>query len=156
METLWEFFGLPRTNDSVGRFFGVPVGSAKSPFPYSRVLAGGRAGSARDLQSMFLRAISHPRFEQTDVFLTLDEDLVGLVRPHRTYRPRVRVLLPSETLQVASELGLFSRQDYSSYRSFGGGSCGRARITRLKVGLGSDALWSPRATTIRGRRRPAT
>jgi len=149
-ETLWEFFGLPRTDDSFGRFFGASVGSAESPLPYGRVLAGGHSGSARDLQARFLQGISHPRFEQlkratgayqgsrpspineladtfhvwcaetavADVFLTLDEDLVGLVRRHRTYQPRVRVLLPSDTVRLASELGLFSRQDYSSYRSF--------------------------------------
>lgn len=145
-----EFFGLPRTDDSFGRFFGASVGSTESPFPYGRVLAGVHAGRARDLQATFLQGISHPRFEQlkratgayqgskpspineladtfhiwcaetavADVFVTMDEDLVSLVRRHRTHPPRVRVLLPSEAVQLARDRGLFSQRDYPSYRTF--------------------------------------
>jgi len=63
-ETLWEFFGLPRTDDSCGRFFGATVGSVESPFHYSRVLAGGGAPSSKELQANFFANIAHTRFEQ--------------------------------------------------------------------------------------------
>lgn len=63
-ETLWEFFGLPRTDDSCGRFFGATVGSVESPFHCSRVLAGGGAPSSKDLQANLFANIAHKRFEQ--------------------------------------------------------------------------------------------
>jgi hypothetical protein len=53
-----------------------------------------------------------------DAFLTLDEDLVGLIRRHRKHPPRVLVLLPSEVVQLAREKGLLSRSDYPSFRLF--------------------------------------
>lgn len=53
-----------------------------------------------------------------DVFLTVDEALVGLVKRHRRYPPRVQVLLPSEAVQLARDQGLFSIHDYPSYRFF--------------------------------------
>lgn len=149
-ETLWEFFGLPRTDDSFGRFFGASVASVESPFHYSRVLVGGNAPSSRELQANFFSNISHERFEQlkratgayqgnkpspvneladtfhiwcaetaaADVFLTLDTDLVDSVQRHRKHPPRVRVLLPSEAVQLAREIGLFSRHDHPTYRLF--------------------------------------
>jgi hypothetical protein len=149
-ETLWEFYGLPRTDDAFGRFFGADVALVESPFHYGRVLVGGIAPSPRKLQADFFSSISHERFEQlkratgayqgnspspvkeladtfhiwcaetagADVFLTLDEDLVGLIRRHRRHPPRIRVLLPSEVVQLAREKGLFSRHDYPTFRLF--------------------------------------
>ncbi len=150
METLWEFFGLPKADDSFGRFFGVTVKHVESPIQYGRVLIGAGVSSAKELQTQFLTRIRHERFEQlkratgayqgdrpappneladtfhiwcaeaasADVFLTLDTDLVGLVRQRRQNPPRLQVLLPSETLQLARDRGLFSSSDYSPYRSF--------------------------------------
>lgn len=149
-ETLREFFGLPRTHDSFGRFFGATILAVKGPFEYGRVLAGAGFAKPRDLQARFLASISHERFQQlkhatgayqgtkpspvneladtfhiwcaetaaADVFLTLDTDLVGLIRRHQKHPPDVQVLLPSETLQLVRDRGLFSKRDYPSYRVF--------------------------------------
>ena len=149
-EALWEFFGLPRTNDSIGRFFGAAILLVDSPFPYSRVLVGASFATPKELQAQFFARIRHERFQQltratgayqgetpspineladtfhiwcaetaaADVFLTLDTDLVRLVRQHRTHPPKVQVLLPSETLQLARAKGLFSSSDYPQYRHF--------------------------------------
>jgi hypothetical protein len=150
VETLWEFFGLPRTDDSFGRFFGATVQHVESPVQYGRVLLGAGLPRSKQLQTQFLMRITHERFEQlkratgayqgnrpsppneladtfhiwcaeaaaADVFLTLDTDLADLVRLRRQQPPRPQVLLPSETLQLARERGLFSSNDYSNYRLF--------------------------------------
>ncbi len=149
-ETLWEFFGLPRTDDSFGRFFGAAVLPVESPSQYSRVLVGAGLPTPKELQGQFFASISHERFEQlkratgayqgnrpspvneladtfhiwcaetavADVFLTLDRDLVDLVRRHRKHPPRLKVLLPSETVQLARGRQLFSIHDYPNYRLF--------------------------------------
>jgi hypothetical protein len=48
-ETLWEFFGLPRTDDAFGRFFGATIALVKNPFHYGRILVGGYAPSPSEL-----------------------------------------------------------------------------------------------------------
>jgi hypothetical protein len=62
-EVLAEFWGLPKTDDPRGRFYGAPIGMAPTPVPYSRVVFGlGLRGEKRDWQFEFVRNLQHPRF----------------------------------------------------------------------------------------------
>lgn len=60
-ETLIEFWGLPRTLDNRGLFYGAPIRRIRAPFEYGRVVFEA-FGDSRDLQYAFLSRITHKRF----------------------------------------------------------------------------------------------
>jgi len=134
-ETLWEFFGLPKTDDPRGRFYGAPIERAPDPFIYGRVVAGGTAKSV-DHQFEFLRFVRHPRYDQlktavgasvasgryrnqlldafhllcaeaaqADYFLTLDFKLMRHVAGHRRWPPSVQLVRPSSLAMILMRRG---------------------------------------------------
>ena len=62
-ETLFEFWGLPRTHDPRGMFYGAPIEHVEPPLRYGRVVVGGfRDEDPKHLQYDFLAQIRHRRF----------------------------------------------------------------------------------------------
>ena len=63
-EVMFEFWGLPKTDDPRGRFYGAPIELGPDPFPYGRLIAGWSAIAKNDPQFDFVKGITHPRFQQ--------------------------------------------------------------------------------------------
>lgn len=123
-EVEWEFFGLPKTNDPRGRFYGAPIERVPGPVLYGRILVD---GSGIDHQFEFLKSFKQKRFlelqkatgayqgehkppnrnqildawhlwcaehSQSDYFLTLDKKLQRAVGSTKRYKPQVHVIAP--------------------------------------------------------------
>jgi hypothetical protein len=58
-----EFWGLPKTDDPRGQFYGAPIEWGPDPLPYGRIIAGWSPIHKSDPQFDFVRAITHPRFQ---------------------------------------------------------------------------------------------
>ena len=63
-EVEFEFWGLPKTDDPRGRFYGAPIERGPDPFPYGRLIAGWSPVVKTDPQFDFVKGITHPRFQQ--------------------------------------------------------------------------------------------
>lgn len=129
-EVYEEFWGLPKTDDSRGVFYGAPIERVNGPFEYSRIMCGW-SPFPRDYQFEFLRGVSHPRYKQLQVavganeesrkfknqlldafhiccaeaakaeyFLTLDQKLIRHVSGHKRWPPTTRVLSPTELVKL--------------------------------------------------------
>jgi len=71
-----EFWGLPRTDDPRGQFYGAPIERVKAPITYGRIIAGGFPGmqvkdgetlrypTMSEHQLNFLAGLQHQRFLQ--------------------------------------------------------------------------------------------
>lgn len=129
IEVLEEFWGLPKTDDPRGVFYGAPIERVDGPFEYSRIMYGGPG--SQDHQLDFLRHVSHPRYKQLQVavgvneqsgkyknqlldafhvlcaeaakaeyFLTLDQKLIRHVEQHKRWPPNTRVLSPRTLVRL--------------------------------------------------------
>ena len=127
-EVVWEFFGLPRTTDSRGRFYGAPLGRLSDPIRYTRMIAGGTE-DPKTLFVTFLEGLEHPRFlaiqkmtgarqgsrilpnqlvdafhiwaadtAGVDFFLTTDIKLIRLVTARSAGDLKVRIAAPTQLL----------------------------------------------------------
>jgi hypothetical protein len=63
-EVEFEFWGLPKTDNPRGRFYGAPIERGPDPFRYGRLIAGWPAMAKTDPQFDFVKGITHPRFQQ--------------------------------------------------------------------------------------------
>jgi hypothetical protein len=76
-EVWWEFYGLPKTDDARGVFYGAPIERCSDPFPYGRIMAGGTTGREIDHQFEFLKGISQPRYNQLKIAVGVNAEAKG-------------------------------------------------------------------------------
>jgi hypothetical protein len=62
-EVTFEFWGLPKTDDSRGKFHGAPIDVGPDPLRYGRDIAGWSIMHS-DPQYDLVRGLTHPRFQQ--------------------------------------------------------------------------------------------
>ena len=63
-EVEFELWGVPKTDDPRGRFYGASIERGPDPFPYGRLIVGWSAVVKSDPQFDFVKGITHPRFQQ--------------------------------------------------------------------------------------------